>query len=66
MLSFFLHVYESKMRTINYLLSFSWYYVVDFMEWKKLNVIVLNCWIDLLDWIGLNHLYNELLIVIEL
>ena len=63
MLSFFLHVNESKMRTINYLLSFSWYYVVDFMEWKKLNVIVLNYWIEL---IGLNYLCNELLIVIKL
>ena len=30
------------------------------MEWNKLNVIRLNHGIELLDWIGLNYLCNEL------
>ena len=67
------------MEISNYLLSFSWCYVVDFMEWKVewywielLNWIIGLNWIELckeLNWIkliALNYLFNELLIVIEL
>ena len=63
------------MEISNYLLSFSWCYVIDFMEWKSwmiLDWIIGLNWIELckeLNWIkliGLNYLFNELLIVIEL
>ena len=52
MLPFSLDINESKVKIINQLLSFSWYYVVDFMEWKKLNVIT-NL-IELLMWLIIN------------